>query len=281
MDDSGSGKHGFFGLFKKAEENKDEEILSMIDGYKEQGALEEDEAEMIGNVIEWSDSPVRDIMTNRALVDGIRVNEELKSALLHMLSGNFSRYPLYEDNFDNILGILYVKDVMLAYMTESTKSLKEVCREPLYVPEGLKLDALFGKMRGAKVQMAVVVDEYGQNAGIVTMEDILEEIVGEIQDEYDREDVDARKAGEDLIVSGNIPLTELKNLLPIVLKEEDLENFDTLNGLLLRELGHIPEDGETGELLLYGYRFMLTRCRNLKIETVRIRKEETKEQASV
>lgn len=260
------------GIFKKGNDNKDEEIMSMIDEYKEQGALEEDEAEMIGNVIEWSDSLAKDIMTNRALVDGVEVSEGLKEGMLHMLHGNNSRYPLYEENFDNILGILYLKDVMLAFLENDGKSLSDIARKPFFVPETLKLDALFSKMRSSKVQMAVVVDEYGQNAGIVTMEDILEEIVGEIQDEYDDEDVDARKAGEDLIVEGTVTLEELEALLPITILPEDLENFDTLNGLLLRELGHIPEDGENGEIRYAGYLFYLTECKDCRIETVRIRK---------
>jgi len=264
-------------LFHKKQDNKDEEIMSMIDEYKEQGALDEEEAEMINNVIEWADSNAGDIMTNRALVDGVSVQESLKECLMHMLHGNNTRYPLYEDNLDNILGILYLKDVMLAYMEDSQRSLREVAREALYVPETLPLDSLFQRMRTKKLQMAIVVDEYGQNAGIVTMEDILEELVGDIQDEYDPEEAEAKKSGEDLIVDGSMTLEELKELVPIKYEEEDWENFDTVNGLLLKLLGHIPEDGETGELNYNGYSFVLLSCREYRIQSVRVISPKTEE----
>ncbi|MBP5489100.1 MAG: HlyC/CorC family transporter [Lachnospiraceae bacterium] len=260
---------------KRNEEDYDEEILSLVNDYKDQGAIEEDEAEMISNIMEFSETQAKDIMTNRTKIEAFSTEDTLENVLHAMLHENYSRYPLYEDNLDNIVGILYLKDVMIEYL-EGDKNcpLTKIAREPFNVPETMPIDALFGEMQSKKIHMAIVIDEYGQTAGIVAMEDILEEIVGDILDEYDEEDEEAKRFGDDLIVQGSIPIEELKELIDIVFSEEDEENFETLNGILVSRLGHIPEDGEQGEIRYGDWIFRILRCEGRRIAEVSVQKAE-------
>ncbi len=260
---------------KKEDERCDEEILALVNDYKDQGALEEEEAEMITNIMEFAETQAKDIMTHRSRIDAISTEETLESALHHMLHCNFTRYPLYNGTRDNIVGVLYLKDVMLAYMEgDKDAPLTDIAREPFYVPETLPLDSLFDEMQSKKIHMAVVIDEYGQTAGIVAMEDILEEIVGEILDEYDVVEQETRVTEEALYVSGTISLEELETRLDIHYLPQDEEYFDTLNGLLISLLGHIPEDGEQAELVYGGYIFSVLHCENRMIGDVKISKAE-------
>ena len=263
------------GWGKRNEEDYDEEILSLVNDYKDQGAIEEDEAEMISNIMEFSETQAKDIMTNRTKIEAFSTEDTLENVLHAMLHENYSRYPLYEDNLDNIVGILYLKDVMIEYL-EGDKNcpLTKIAREPFNVPETMPIDALFGEMQSKKIHMAIVIDEYGQTAGIVAMEDILEEIVGDILDEYDEEDEEAKRFGDDLIVQGSIPIEELKELIDIEFSKEDEENFETLNGILVSRLGHIPEDGEQGEIRYGDWIFRILRCEGRRIAEVSVQKAE-------
>ena len=258
---------------KRNEEDYDEEILSLVNDYKDQGAIEEDEAEMISNIMEFSETQAKDIMTNRTKIEAFSTEDTLENVLHAMLHENYSRYPLYEDNLDNIVGILYLKDVMIEYLEGDKKCpLTKIAREPFNVPETMPIDALFGEMQSKKIHMAIVIDEYGQTAGIVAMEDILEEIVGDILDEYDEEDEEAKRFGDDLIVQGSIPIEELKELIDIEFSKEDEENFETLNGILVSRLGHIPEDGEQGEIRYGDWIFRILHCEGRRIAEVSVHK---------
>ena len=274
------GRHGLAKLLrswwgKREEEDYDEEILSLVNDYKDQGAIEEDEAEMISNIMEFSETQAKDIMTNRTKIEAFSTEETLENVLHRMLHENFTRYPLYEETLDNIVGILYLKDVILEYLEGDPKSpLTKVAREPFNVPETMPIDALFQEMQSKKIHMAIVIDEYGQTAGIVAMEDILEEIVGDILDEYDEENEEAKRSGDELIVQGSIPVEELKELVDIHFSEEDEENFETLNGILVARLGHIPDDGEKGEIRYGDWIFRIMNCENRRIASVAIRRAE-------
>lgn len=265
---------------KKSDEDTDEEIISMVNDYKDQGALEEGEAEMITNIMEFSDTQVKDIMTHRSKMDAISKDTSMEKALHHMLHCNYTRYPLYDTTDDNIIGILYLKDVMLAYLEGDRETpLSEIAREPFCVPETLPIDSLFDEMQRKKIHMAVVIDEYGQTSGIVCMEDILEEIVGDIQDEYDKEEVVAKKKGDALFVKGSMPLEELSEKLPsLEIAPSDMDNFETLNGLLISLLDHIPADGEKAVIPYGGYVFDILSCRHKMVYQVKITplKKETK-----
>lgn len=281
MEDADNGSHSLWERLRKRwgkrnEEDCDEEIITLVNDYKDQGALEEDEAEMITNIMEFSETQAKDIMTNRMKIEAFSVEETLENVLHIMLHSNFSRYPLYEDNLDNIVGILYLKDVMIEYLEGDRQApLTKVAREPFNVPETMPIDTLFEEMQDKKIHMAVVIDEYGQTAGIVAMEDILEEIVGDILDEYDEETEEAQKSGEVLTVSGSISVDELKELIPIEFTKEDEENFETLNGILINCLGHIPNDGETGVVSYGDWEFDILGCEGRRISNVRITKKES------
>ena len=256
----------------KEEQNSDEEILSIVNDYKNQGALEEDEVEMISHIIEFSDTKASDIMTHRSRMDAISKDTSMEKALHHMLHCNYTRYPLYDTTNDNIIGILYLKDVMIAFMEgDRNTPLCEIAREAFCVPETLPIDNLFDEMQRKKIHMAVVIDEYGQTSGIVCMEDILEEIVGDIQDEYDKEEVKAKKKGDALFVKGSMPLAELTEKLPnLQIQEQDLANFETLNGLLISLLDHIPSDNEKAVIPYGGYVFDILSCKHKMVNQVRI-----------
>ena len=274
------GKRGLARLLRswwgrRNEDDCDEEILTLVNDYKDQGAIEEDEAEMISNIMEFSETQAKDIMTNRVKIEAFSTEDTLEHVLHCMLHSNYSRYPLYKDNLDDIVGILYLKDVIIEYLEGDPKSpLTKVAREPFTVPETMPIDALFGEMQSKKIHMAIVIDEYGQTAGIVAMEDILEEIVGDILDEYDVVDDEARQSGDELIVSGSIPIEELKELIDIEIREEDEENFETLNGILVSCLGHIPGDDEQGEIRYGDWIFRILRCENRCIASVAVHRAE-------
>lgn len=259
---------------KELEENvTEEEIISIVNEGHEQGILEDSELEMISNIIEFDEKEVRDIMTHRRKIIGINTDMAIDEAINRMLYEGFSRYPLYEEDIDNIIGILHLKDLMKYYMSEKDRSisLRSVAREPYFVPDTQSIDMLFHNMQTKKIHMAVAVDEYGQTVGIVAMEDVLEEIVGNIQDEYDVEEKLIVKQGDGkYLMNGLASLEEIEEELQI---EIDADDYDTLNGLLVSLLGHIPEEKERVNISFQGYRFHVLDVRNKMIRYVRVTKE--------
>lgn len=260
------------------EENvTEDEIISMVNEGHEQGVLEAGEAEMISNIIGFDEKEAKDIMTHRRKVVALSASMTVEEAIHFMLNESYSRFPLYEENIDDVVGILHLKDVTECYVNEDLRDrpLRDIAREPFFVPDTQNIDVLFHEMQTKKIHMAVVIDEYGQTAGIVAMEDILEEIVGDILDEYDKEErylLD--EGGGNYLVSGAISLDELGDKLEVDFEEEE---YDTLNGLLISLLDHIPDDGEKAVLVYKGYRFGILSTKNKMIESVRISKlpEET------
>jgi len=257
----------------------EEEIISIVNEGQEQGVLDSEEAEMISNIIEFDEKEVRDIMTHRKKIVAIDASYSIEEALRFMLNENYSRFPLYQENIDDIIGIVHLKDVIRFHLNPelANLSLREVASEPYFVPDTQNIDSLLHDMQAKKIHMAVVIDEYGQTAGIVAMEDILEEIVGDIQDEYDTEEENITEQDEDeYLVTGETDLEELSEHLGIEFDEEDYENFDTLNGLLISKLDRIPMDGETAVIEICGYEFEIIEAMNKMIRLVRISKIETK-----
>lgn len=257
----------------KFQENElEEEIISIVNEGHEQGVIDAGKAEMISNIIELDDKEVDDIMTHKKRIIAINAEMSLEEALKFMLSENYSRYPLYVDNMDNIVGILHLKDVINAYIFDGDKTitLQEIAREPFFVPETQSVNLLFQEMQSKNIHMAIVVDEYGQTAGLVAMEDFLEEIVGNIQDEYDKEEKMILSVDQDsCVVKGSISLEDLEEELDIIIDHED---FDTLNGLLISILDRIPADGEKATLQYAGYQFDILETMNKMIGQVRISK---------
>ena len=258
----------------------EEEIISMVNEGQEQGVLDAGEVEMISNIMELGEKEAQDIMTPKRRIIAVNAEMSVEDALHFMLSEQYSRYPLYEGNRDNIIGILHMKDIITAYISEDLKNkpLCEIAREPYFVPDTMNINILFHDMQSKNIHMAIVIDEYGQTAGLVALEDFLEEIVGNIQDEYDQEEnMIISNEENNIIVKGSISLEELEDELEIKINNED---FDTLNGLLISLMDRIPADGEQATLIYQGYQFDVLETRNKMTQQVRISKlpEQAEEQ---
>ncbi|MBQ9983430.1 MAG: HlyC/CorC family transporter [Lachnospiraceae bacterium] len=252
-------------------EAMEEEILSIIEEGHEQGAIKADEAEMISNVFEFGDKLAREVMTPRQRVVAIEAETDIAEALQIMLDNNYSRYLIYEEDLDNIISVLHIKDAVAAYLTDHTQIVRDLGSEPYYIHPTQKISKLFNEMQASKSHFAVVVDEYGQTEGIVAMEDVLEVIVGDILDEHDEEEIDIMKLaeGEGYIVKGSTDLEELEDLFGITFPEEDI---DTVNGFILYELGRLPEELEEVKIEYQGFSFVAIECVEHMIKKVRIRK---------
>lgn len=310
IDMSANGLLRLFGIRQPRDDGEvtEEEIISMVNEGHEQGVLEESEAEMITNIFEYGDKTVRDIMTNRQNIKMLDAQMRLSDAVAFMLEENNSRYPVFSETSDQIIGILHLKDACryqhkLHMESEKErqsenaaengakthgeksadngakthtdknhsdprlKSCRAILRRPEFVPETMNIDDLFHSMQSKHLQMVIVADEYGQTVGLVTMEDILEEIVGNIQDEYDEEDRFIVKTGKDRYVAdGMTPLEELTELLGIPF-DENLE-VDTLNGFMIMKMEHIPEEKERFSMEYGGYEFQIRQVEKCVIRSV-------------
>ena len=269
---------------RKADEEKvEEEIISMVNEGNEQGLIHDDEVEMITNIFEFSEKEVRDVMTPRSDVVGIDKHTTMDETIKIMLENNYSRYPVFDDDLDNIVGILYFKDFVKAYLQDKNQTIEQIMVEPTIVHPTLKISEIFIRMQKEKIQwikkkkiyMVIVVDEYGQTVGIIAMEDILEEIVGNIFDEYDDDDDDIALAGHGYIVGGRAELDELSEHLGIEFPDED---FQTLNGFMLYELGRLPYENEKIDITYKGYNFETIGIKDKMIDKVRITKVENENQ---
>ncbi len=258
-------------LFKKEKLNEDQ-IISMVNEGHESGVIEASEAEMITKILDFGDKEAQDIMTHRENIIGLEDSLTLSETVDIMLDGNISRYPVYEDNVDNIIGILHFKDAMKANVHQENrqKTLREIdglLMEAHFIPETRKIDSLFRTMQQKKIHMVVVVDEYGQATGIVCMEDILEEIVGNIQDEHDNEETQIRLQRDDtFICAGLASLEEVGEKLGIEFPDD---GYETLNGFMTDRLGHVPKTGEDFETEFSGYRFRIAYVKGRVIQSVR------------
>ena len=258
-------------ISKKKDEKVEEEILSMVEEGHEQGVILEEVAEMISNIFEFADNLARDVMTNRQRIVAIDRNMLIQDALLFAVENKFSRYPVFEEDIDNIIGVLHLKDLVAAYLENPSQPVSEIAEEAMMIHPTYDISKLLKKMQQEKIHMAVVIDEYGQTEGIVTMEDIIEEIIGNILDEHDEEEkVFKRKAKDGYVVEGLLPLDEVEELIPeLEFPEAEIE---TLNGFLLCELGRLPEEGEKIEIDYQGYRFRPVEIKDKMIKLVKITK---------
>ncbi len=213
---------------------------------EEETVIEEDEKELIASVFEFGDKLVREVMVPRIDVASVPVDMPMLSALDVILKAGHSRIPVYNTSVDNVVGVLYAKD-LLRYLRDGRTDvpLGKILRLAYFVPESKKVDELLGELQQRKVHMAIVVDEYGGTAGIVTIEDLLEEIVGEIQDEYDAEEPQVEAVADDeFLFDARVPLDEVNKLLKV---ELPAEGGDTLGGFIYSQLGKVPAVGDTIE----------------------------------
>lgn len=269
MSQSGPGSLKKF-FSKRVDEDKvEEEILSMVEEGHEQGVIEETEAEMISNIFEFSDMNARDIMTNRQKIIAMENTLLVDEALEFVLSNNFSRYPVYEEDIDNIIGVIHLKDLVTAYMENPKLPVTAIMEEPIFIHPTFNISKLLQKMQKEKIHMSVVVDEYGQTEGLVCMEDIIEEIVGNIFDEHDEEeeaDIKKTNMGEYMVVGG-ASLNELKDVIGVDFPDED---FETLNGFLLYKLGRLPVEDEEIKISYKGYDFIPVKICDKMITLVKV-----------
>ncbi len=265
---------------KSGDDVTEDEIIGLVDEAHEQGVIQESEAEMIQNIMEFSDKDAKDIMTHRKNIEAFDEEETLKEVVDRMLEGNNSRYPVYSENIDNIQGIIHFKDAMYQLTRNGCgdRMLKEIpglIRTVGFIPETRSIDNIFKAMQSKKAHMAVVVDEYGQTAGIVTMEDILEEIVGDILDEYDENDDYIQPQYDDsILMDGLTPLDQMGAVLNADFS--DIEEFETLNGYLTSLLGHIPTRKDR-EVEARGFLFQILSVEHNTIQKVRVEKLQEKE----
>lgn len=254
----------------------EEEIRSMVSEGQEQGVLQDAEANMITNIFEFSDKEVRDIMTHRNDICGIEGTMSLEDAISFMLQGNNSRFPVFLDNIDHIIGIVHIRDAVqkdseTGNEKKEIRQIKGLMRQPMYVPETRNIESLFHSMQSTKTQMAIVIDEYGQTAGLVSMEDILEEIVGNIMDEYDEDESFITPSGKpgEFVALGRTPIETVEKRFGIDLHEDE---FETLNGLLISKMDRIPEEDEKYDVTIDGYNFSILEVQNHMITSVGVKK---------
>ncbi len=245
----------------------DSELEAMIEVSHQEGLIPTDERVMIEKVFDFADTTVYEIMVPRVDMLSAPITASLTDLTKMIINSGHSRIPIYKDNPDNIVGILHVKD-LIPLITSRKKELtfQQFLREPYYIPEGKHISEVFKDMRGRRIHLAIVVDEYGGVSGLITLEDLLEELVGEIQDEYDTEE-DQVKIIDDktYILAGDMMVEELNELLGTDINSED---FETVAGFMVNQLGHL---GKTGEKVEYeGYTFSVDKIRKLRILKVKV-----------
>ena len=261
----------------ESQEEVQEAVEYVVEECGSQGYLEENEVRMIKNVLQYSGKNARDIMTHRKDIVAVDGSETLEHALQFMLDERFTRFPVYEENIDDIIGTIHLRDAMKYYLNKElrpvkVKELKDCLREVSFIPETKGLSRLFKQMNTEKNHLFIVLDEYGQTAGIVAMEDIIEEIVGNIFDEYDEEEtLYFRQENGTYLVKEKVALDDLEEILGIEIEDEENE---TLNGFLISKLERIPAEHETCEVRYDVYCFRILLVDNNMIELVEVEKIE-------
>ncbi|NLZ49463.1 MAG: HlyC/CorC family transporter [Clostridiales bacterium] len=246
-----------------------EEIRSLIEIGEENGAINESERDMIDGIIEFDDTTAKMIMTPRTETFLLDVNENLKDCINIILEENFSRIPIYEDEIDNIIGILHIKDLFASIIEKGIDNVKiiDLIKEPCFFIETQSIDELFKKLKEKKAYIAILIDEYGGFSGIVTMEDIIEEVMGEILDEYD-DSLDIEKIDDqNYIVSGLMSLSDLNDYLDIELESEDA---DTIAGFFIEKLGEIPTDTKNCEVVSGNIKLKLLKLDDKRIDKIQL-----------
>lgn len=273
------------GRWTAGEDLTEQEIMSMVNEGHENGVLQESEAEMINNIFTLDQKEAKDIMTHRKQIMALDGTCSLQEVLEEIRDMGYSRYPVYLDDVDNIIGIIHIKDILnqmldQTNMEQQLTKINDLIRPASFIPETRNIDVLFKNMQSQKIHMVIVVDEYGQTSGLVTMEDILEEIVGNIFDEHDAEEEQiVEEADGSYVIDGMTDFDDVCELLEI--HGEELEDFDTLSGFLISRINKIPVNGEHYQVSAYGYRFDVLLVEHRVIRTVRVTKEPLKEEKQI
>ena len=261
-------------LLKRFKKNSStQEIMQLVEQDQLSGLLELSQREMINNIFLFDDITAGDIMTHRTDIEAVEDIASVSDVVDTVIKEGFSRIPVYKDDLDNITGIVYVKDLLKFIGAEigSDENLKDYVRTPLFVPETISCIKLFKQMKDKRVQLAIVVDEYGGTAGLVSMEDILESIVGNIQDEYDEEEKEYEKIDDKTFIFDGSAETEL---FEKVLKRDIPDgDYDTLAGFVINLLGYVPDDISSDEDLTVSFEnitFTVLKVEERRIEQIKV-----------
>ncbi|KOF56009.1 MULTISPECIES: hemolysin family protein [Clostridium] len=249
-----------------------EEIRSVVEAGQEYGVINETEKEMINSIFEFDDRTAEEVMTPRTEVYLINIDKPLTEYLDELLEEKYSRIPVFQDDSDNIIGILYMKDFMIEARKVGFENvdIKSILHQAYFVPERKNIDELFKELQSSKKHMAILIDEYGGFSGIVTIEDLIEEVMGNINDEYDEDEPNIRKVDNNTyIVDGILPVRELNEKIHLEL-DEDSEDYDTLGGLLIKLMGHIPEGEEENVIEYENIKFKIEEVKEKRIEKVKV-----------
>ena len=270
--------------FSKSDDEEDptiteDEFKILVNVGQEEGVLDESESEMINSIFEFDETVVKAIMVPRIDIVAVDVEDSINEALRIIVDGGHSRIPAYEESIDNIVGILYAKDIFAHLDADfDTMKVKELLRPAYYIPETKKVSDLLNELRLKKVHMAIILDEYGGTNGLVTIEDLIEEIIGDIQDEYDVEDDLIVMHGEDhLVADARAPIGDVEDAFDVELDEEILEDSeaDTIGGLAFEHLGGIPAVGDDVTVGLFLIRIVDVSGRRIsKVEILLLPPEE-------
>lgn len=258
---------------KVKKEITQEDLITLIDAGKDEGVIEEEEKKMIKNIFEFGDTMVKEVMIHRVDMACIPSDTKLNSILKLIKKMGHSRIPVYEKTIDNIIGILYAKDLLGIYekwyISKEKFDLKQIMREVYFVPENKKIDELLDIFQKDRIQIAIAIDEYGGTAGLVTMEDVVEEVVGEIIDEYDKE-IKIFEIIEDNTIraDGNISIEEINEILGVEIPEN---GFETLGGFIFDLLGRVPKKGET--IKYHNLKMIIEQVAKNRIRKVKMIKE--------
>lgn len=246
-----------------------EEIRSLIEIGEENGAINEYERDMIDGIIEFDDTTAKNIMTPRTETFLIEVNENVSNIINIILEENFSRIPVYEAEIDNIIGILHMKDLFASIVEKGIENvvIKDLITEPCFFIENKNIDELFKNLKEKKAYIAILIDEYGGFSGIVTMEDIIEEVMGEISDEYDEHQDIEKIDNENYVVSGLMNISDLNDYLDIELKAEDSE---TIAGFFIEKFGDIPRDTQDCEVIYENLKLKLLKLDDKRIDKIHL-----------
>ena len=241
----------------------------MLEAGQEKGELKEEGKKMITSIFEFDDLLAYEVMTPRTEVFSIDINAPTEEYIDELMELRYSRIPVYEDDSDNIIGILHIKDYLIKAREEGFDNVdfRSILRKPYFVPETKNIDSLFVELQTEKQHIAILIDEYGGFSGIVTMEDIIEEIVGDIDDEYDEEETEFQKISDDTyVIDGSMDLDDLDEELGVDLESE---NSETLGGFIIDILGEIPDENDVGnEIIFENYVFKIDSIKDRRIEKI-------------
>ena len=265
---------------RQESEVTEEEIRLMVDVGEEEGTIQENERVMIENIFNFDNKPVTDVMTPRRDMVSLDINASYEEVKRLAFTERYSRYPVYEDNIDRIVGTIHLKDLLTVDENETKQNfqLKDLLRKPYFAPETMASDRLFAVMQSKKLYVAIILDEWGSAVGMVTLEDLLEEIVGDIFDEYDHdEEKEIQQISEtEFLADGVVPLDTIEGMLRVGLPIDD---YETLSGFVIGELGYLPTKKDQSYTFNYnGYEFRILEVDNRFVEQVAITKIVTEDE---